>query len=122
MEQGKVEDFIVRQTARDKKPVPKRMQDKPKLLPGLDLFYMAFLDLYCDRCDPGMPIMFSSKLAWAKAAGITAWEDFQRFKALVGALDTVYLNHLAHKPPPVPESPKPVAPAKAASVSVARKR
>jgi hypothetical protein len=49
LEQGPVEMRIIEQCVRDKMPIPAKMQNAPALLLGLDLFYVAFLDLYSCR-------------------------------------------------------------------------
>ena len=45
MEQGPVEGRIIEQCMRERLPLPDRMQNAPSLLPGLHMYYQAFLDL-----------------------------------------------------------------------------
>lgn len=49
MEQGPVEKTIIKQCMREGLPLPKRIQNAPQLLPGLDLYMRAFYDLDTTR-------------------------------------------------------------------------
>lgn len=45
MEQGPTEKFIIQQCFQQKLPLPERIQNAPELFQGLELFYLAFMDL-----------------------------------------------------------------------------
>jgi len=45
LEQGPTERFIIQQCFQQKLPLPDRIKNAPELLLGLEIFYMAFMDL-----------------------------------------------------------------------------
>lgn len=45
LEQGPTEKAILQACARERRPPPARIANAPDLLPGLELFYLAFMDL-----------------------------------------------------------------------------
>ena len=45
LEQGPTEKFIIEQCYRQIMPLPEKIQNAPDLFLGLELFYMAFMDL-----------------------------------------------------------------------------
>ena len=45
LEQGPTEKFIIEQCYRQKLPLPEKIQNAPELLLGLELFYIAFMNL-----------------------------------------------------------------------------
>lgn len=49
LEQGPVEERILRQCQREHLPLPERIKNAPQLELGLELYYTAFLDLMTSR-------------------------------------------------------------------------
>ena len=78
--------------------VPKALLDRPNLKRHLLMIWEAFHALNGDR-QMGMmigPIPFTAIDRYAARHGI-AGEEFQRFHALISAMDTVHQRHLAEK-------------------------
>lgn len=61
MEQGEVEKLIIDQCLREGIPLPDKIANAPTLLPGLELFFVAFLELTDDR-KSGMSI---GRIPWS---------------------------------------------------------
>jgi len=83
-------------------PLPKTIENAPVLLPGLDLFYVAFMDLTtCRSVGFGEgPIPWDKTSEWCDRNDL---DDEQRedMHFHITRLDTVYLKHRgkqAHKP------------------------
>ena len=49
MDQGHVEEMIIKQSARSGLPLPEKIENSPSILPGLELYYKGFLDLHTSR-------------------------------------------------------------------------
>lgn len=49
MEQGHIEQKIIEQAVRSGLPIPDRIQNAPSILPGLELYYIGFLELSTSR-------------------------------------------------------------------------
>jgi hypothetical protein len=66
----------------------------PELLPGLDFYLTAFLDLFGDRPagDAGARIPWTARESYALACGLVGWQK-NRFHALLTALDEAYLTY-----------------------------
>lgn len=75
-------------------PIPDKIKNAPILLPGLQFYYQAFLDL--STCRPlGMsegPIPWSALNTYAEREGLTD-DDYDRFSSLIRAMDAAYLGH-----------------------------
>jgi hypothetical protein len=77
-------------TAADRKPAPAAIANAPSLLPGLQWYFKAFLDLSTCRSGGG-GIPWTAMHDWGRIHGIT--EDaveFDRFVALMKAMDVSY--------------------------------
>ncbi len=85
--------------ARDKSPLPARIANAPELLPGLELFYSAFLDLTtCREQGYGM----EGPISWLKIddyASRCGYEGEQREDLFffVMRMDAAYAEHRAKK-------------------------
>jgi hypothetical protein len=49
LEQGPTESFIVDQALKNRQPIPKRIQEAPVLMPGLEFYYETFWTLSTTR-------------------------------------------------------------------------
>lgn len=74
--------------------MPGKIKEAPQLLPGLDLYYEAFLDLCNSRSmgymSPGS-IPFSEVDTWARRYDIEG-EEFELLQLFIRRLDGVYIN------------------------------
>lgn len=107
MEQGGVEKSIMQAALKRGrntydgflKHLPEKMQSAPQLLPGLELFYEAFLDLSGSRvpaaAGPGS-IPFSEISAWARHYDVTG-ETFELLVLFIRRLDAAYIGHVTKK-------------------------
>jgi hypothetical protein len=91
---GDHERMIAQQAYRMGMPMPDRIQNAPKLLPGLQLFFQAFLDLDTERTEG--PIPFTSIAAYSQ------FFDFEEDQAedlfyIVRKLDGLILKRRAEK-------------------------
>ncbi len=79
-------------TAADRKPVPAAIANAPTLLPGLQWYFKAFLDL--STCRPGGGnIPWTAMHDWGRVHGLTVdATEFDRFVALIRAMDVSYLE------------------------------
>lgn len=79
--------------------LPGKILDAPSLLPGLDIFFEAFLDLTSSRMQgvngPG-PIPFSEIDAWARRYEIDE-DTFERLQLFIRRMDKVYIEHVVKK-------------------------
>jgi len=76
-------------------PIPQRIRDAPQLLPGLEVYYQAFLDL-CTERQVGFgegPIPSSSIDYYISQRSWFTEEDRVWMRALVRRLDIEYLKH-----------------------------
>lgn len=72
MEQGPGEKKIIEQCDRNGWPLPKRIQEAPDLILGLELYYQAFMDLNTCRS-----IGFSAgPIPWTAVADYAAAHEF----------------------------------------------
>lgn len=114
MEQGRTERGIIERCIRERQPLPETIANAPELGPGLDFFYMAFLDLHSCR-DLGTvegPITWLTIQRYSEVYNVTGEQREDLFYH-VQQLDQAYLEWsrekskkdlAAKKPPP---SPKP---------------
>ena len=49
MEQGHIEEQIIKQAMRSGLPIPSRIENAPSIWPGLELYYLGFLELNSSR-------------------------------------------------------------------------
>lgn len=81
-----------------RRPIPKKMQDAPELMLGLELYFSAFLDLNTER-DIGMgegPIPWGSINRWAGAMELSEEQTMDLHHHVVH-LDTAYRKYHTKK-------------------------
>jgi hypothetical protein len=79
---------------RNKTAVPEKVANAPSLLPGLDFFYTAFLQLCTCRAigfSVG-PIPWTAVSEYARRHQLID-DDFETFAVVLKRLDSVYLDH-----------------------------
>jgi hypothetical protein len=93
MEQGPTEKSIIEQCIRTRSPLPNAIANAPQLLPGLELYYNAFMDLTsCRQMGFGEgPI---SWLSVAEYCAVHSIEGDQREELFyhIREMDTAYLE------------------------------
>lgn len=107
MEQGHVELGIIQQSLKAGRALPSRIANAPHLLPGLDLYYTAFLQLgTCRSVGMGLgPIPWTALNDYALRHGIDD-EEFDIFVTLVRRLDAAFLGYQDEKRKKDPKSVK----------------
>ena len=98
MEQGETEQAILRQCAQLKLPIPDAIANAPILTEGLELYFMAFLDLTTCR-SYGMsegPIPWTAIKDWATYNRLSSIQTEDLFY-MVQEMDNAYLNYRAKK-------------------------
>lgn len=96
MEQGATEQAILRQCAQLKLPIPDAIANAPILKEGLELYFMAFLDLTTCR-SYGMsegPIPWTAIRDWAAYNGLSSYQTDDLFY-MVREMDNAYLDYRA---------------------------
>lgn len=91
---GKTEQSIARQAYINRQPLPDRIENAPKLLPGLEIFLIAVLDLDSERLEGQIP--------WSSVAMYADYFQFDEQQAedlfyFVRSLDHVILERRAKK-------------------------
>ena len=79
-------------------PLPQRIENAPSLLPGLDLYYIGFMDLMASRqVGFGMgPIWWITVHQYCEVHGIVGLQE-EDMHYHIKNLDTLYLKHHAKK-------------------------
>jgi len=98
MEQGHIEDQIIKQAVRSGLPIPSRIENAPSIWPGLELYYLGFLELNSTR-QIGFQLGPISWLAIEQYGQVKELDDEQK-EAMhfhVGELDKSYLKYQARK-------------------------
>ena len=97
LEQGGVEEFIVKAALKRGERIPDRIANAPQLMDGLDLYWEAFMDLTTDRPSGfGVgAIPWSAIKRWADHYEIGG-EDFDYLVTYIRAMDGAYMK-FAHK-------------------------
>jgi hypothetical protein len=98
LEQGATEQAILRQCAQLKLPIPDAIANAPILTEGLELYFMAFLDLTTCR-SYGMsegPIPWTAIKDWATYNGLSVTQTEDLFY-MVREMDNAYLDYRAKK-------------------------
>lgn len=98
MQQGPVEQKIIAQCLREKKPLPPKIAEAPELYLGLDFFYEAFLELNSCRF-LGMsegPIPWTALNTYCEVYEITDEQKLDFFY-LLRAIDNEYLKYQSDK-------------------------
>lgn len=98
MEQGDVEQQIIRQCVASGIPLPEKIQNAPELQPGLELYYTAFLELSTCR-PPGWSVSAIPWTAIAEYGKLNGFEGEQLddLFTFTRAMDTAYLRHYNKK-------------------------
>ncbi len=88
---GDIEEKIVKQAAEKGLEVPDRIVNQPDLMPGLELFYIAFEDLNSDRLSAFElgPIPTMAILNYAKYFDI---DDVESFKTIIRRMDNAFIS------------------------------
>src|SRR5690606_27660978 len=98
LEQGPVEQGIIARCIREGLPLPQAIQNAPELLPGLALYYNAYVEL--DSCRPfGLgpgPIPWTAVEQYAQLLGFDR-EQTEDLHHHVRAMDRAYLEHWRSK-------------------------
>ena len=79
-------------------PLPEKIQNAPSLKPGLELYYLAFMDLMASRTI-GMaagPIWWSTVQTYCDAK-VLSESQTEAMHHHIKAMDTVYLKHISKK-------------------------
>lgn len=96
MEQGPLEETLIRRARAERKPLPDKIAKAPRLLPGLAFYFQAFLAL--SSCRPlGMSegrIPWHSVFQYAQSLGLED-EEFEDLWVLVSFMDAAYLKFRA---------------------------
>lgn len=98
LEQGPVEQKIIGQCLKERLPFPDSIRDAPELLPGLELFFLGFLDLTTSR-SVGMgvgPIPWKVIFDYCQAYGMSI-EQTEDMVFLIREMDTVFMNFMREK-------------------------
>lgn len=98
MIQGPVEAQIIQQAAKHGLPLPEKIQNAPSLWPGLELYYIGFMDLMASR-QSGLglgPIWWGTVQHYAEKKGLDE-EQTEAMHHHIRALDEVYLKHAQQK-------------------------
>lgn len=99
MEQGHIEDQIIKQAVRSGLPLPDRIQNAPSILPGLELYYIGFLELTSSRQLGGFGIGPISWLTIEQYCGVKELDEDQK-QAMhhhVAEMDRAYIRHQQKK-------------------------
>ena len=98
IEQGEVEQRIIRQCMKMRKPLPKKIQNAPELNLGLELYWDAFWDLSTCR-----PTGFGAgPIPWLAVRDYSLTFEFDDEQQddlfhLIRLMDNEYINHYAKK-------------------------
>ncbi len=98
MDQGPAEQKIIEQCARSGWDLPEKIKNAPSLLPGLELYYIAFMSLEASR-QIGMgagPIWWTTVQDYCERQGLDE-EQTEAMHIHIKAMDTAYLKNLARK-------------------------
>lgn len=90
--------MIVNQCMREGIPLPQRIENAPSLLPGLELYYIAFTDLMASR-QTGFglgPIWWDTIQRYCDVHGIVG-EQAEDMHYHIREMDTVYMKHHSKK-------------------------
>ena len=95
---GKVERSIVKDCKQFGTPLPKRIQQKPRLFEGLQYVLESFFDLDSERHHGNglMRIPWTSIVRYAKHHGFN-YEETEDFVYLIRRMDSAVLSRLANE-------------------------
>ncbi len=91
---GKDEELIIEQCYRTNRQLPERVANAPELLPGLELYWVAYQDL--STCRPAgfggaYPIPYTAILDWATASGLDE-EQVSTLVRFIRKMDVAFLK------------------------------
>lgn len=98
LKHGDIEENIIRQAVQRGQPIPDRIQNAPFIWPGLELYYIGFLELTSSR-SIGMglgPISWLSVQQYCVLKGLDE-EQTEAMHHHIAAMDEVYLKHMRKK-------------------------
>jgi len=98
MDQGHIEEQIIKQAMKSGLPIPSRIENAPSIWPGLELYYLGFLELNSSR-QIGFqlgPIPWLSIEQYSKAKELDE-EQTEAMHFHIGEMDKAYLKHQAKK-------------------------
>lgn len=98
LEQGEVESKIIAQCMRENLPLPDRIANAPEIIPGLELYFVAFLDLSDSRTigmGPG-PIPWKVVQDYCREFGLDD-DQTEEMHHHIKVMDAAYLQHQKRK-------------------------
>lgn len=98
LEMGAFEQALIQQAKAAGQPIPDRVANAPRLMPGLELYLNAFFDLDSERTHGFSlsPIPWSAIFRYGKAYGFDK-EQQEELIYFVRKLDQAHLNRLSKK-------------------------
>jgi len=99
MEQGHIEEQIIKQAVRSGLPLPDKIQNAPSIWPGLELYYIGFLELTTSRQFGGFGIGPIPWLAIEQYCHVKELDEDQT-EAMhhhVSEMDKAYIKHQQKK-------------------------
>jgi len=98
LQQGHIEQQIIEQAVRSGLPIPNRIENAPSIWPGLELYYLGFMELTSSR-QVGFsvgPIPWLAIEQYCVMKGLDE-EQTEAMHHHIIQMDTVYLKHHAAK-------------------------
>ena len=95
MEQGPSEERLLQQVRQNPgMAIPDKIANAPDLLPGLEMYWIAFSDLTTCRSEG----MDEGRIPWTAVIRYAEWlklndEETDDFVTLIKAMDETYINH-----------------------------
>lgn len=94
LEQGPLEETLIRRARAERRAIPVKIMNAPQLLPGLGIYFQAFMAL--SSCRPlGMSegrIPWTAAFQYGQALDMSA-EEFEDLWILVSLMDAAYLTY-----------------------------
>lgn len=93
-----METQIIQQAEKHGLPLPEKIQNAPSLWPGLELYYIGFMDLMASR-QSGFgigPIWWGTIQDYCERKGLDE-EQTEAMHHHIRALDEVYMKHVQQK-------------------------
>lgn len=97
IEQGPIEQSVIVNCQRTRRPLPPSILNAPRLSPGLEIFFAAFFDLSSCRVMGG-PIPWQATWNYATAYGYSE-EQEEDLQYYITRMDGEYLQHMSKKAP-----------------------
>lgn len=94
LQHGAIEETIIGQAVHSGRPIPDRIENSPSILPGLELYYIAFQDLNSSR-QMGMglgPIPWVVIQQYCQLKELSD-EQTEAMHHHIPLMDTVFLKH-----------------------------